>query len=60
MITVNKEKLYTIQEAAEIANLTPDALKYRANKTPELLQKMDGRNYIKAADLKQIIEGKKK
>lgn len=59
MLTVDNIKYYTLQESAEIAGLSISALRYRAEKDPDKIQHIDGRKYIKAADLKQIIEGKK-
>lgn len=60
MINIDGEKLYTTQEAAEITGLTTMAIKYRMRKNPEIAQTIDGRYYIKAASLKEIVEGEKK
>ena len=60
MIKINDKKYYTVQETAEIIGLEPQTISYHVKKRPKLAQDIDGRQYIEAADLKQLIEVIKK
>lgn len=60
MTVLDNEKYYSLQEAAQIADFTIRGIKLRLEKYPESVRIIDTHIFVKAADLKEIIEGKKK